>query len=496
MNNRYPSPEIEAPTTRILIALIAVLLAIPSAWVSAADSTPFAVGSMTRFFHDETRSFDSVAGVDTGVRVLLTEIWYPVDHHTAGEGCTHPTYGDYVFGDRQMHRRKMTKTVTPALTKENARDGVTQAQIDQAIDSLFSTPRKSCFEARLARRASGYPVILLSHGDGGTRYSMETTAEALAAHGYIVFAPVHAGNASFAMTGRDPAFETNPRFAEKMAEVLALHDDHGAYGVPENLGQSIPRGEPGALTPEILVGLDAMLMQRVNDLRAILDILPRLDEVGFFKGAVDIDKVGLMGRSLGGATTLAALGLEPRFKAGVAVVAPSVPDFRRSLPREMLAQDGVESVMLSSSPSFPLADLSRPTFLLNSTEDKLIIGLNTAGFKTTMPSRETPHPVLLRAFKESGAAVVWGSFANGNHGTLNVSGPYWWPELRPDTLPRVFDPSATYTLHPARRAHEIQTEKVRLFFDLMIKGDRSAKDRLLSNPDENAGFDIEARNLD
>jgi dienelactone hydrolase len=499
MSIRIPSTISNALTARSLIASLVVVLAIQSAPAPAGEPAPFAVGSMTRFFHDDGRPFDSVAGVDSGVRVLLTEIWYPVDHEDVRRSCTHPTYGDYVFGDRDAHRRLMTESVTRALTAANARDGVSQSRIDRAIERLFSTPRKSCFEARLARRESGFPVVVLSHGDGGTRYSIESTAEELAAHGYIVFAPEHAGNASFAMTGRDPAYETDPRFAEKMAAVRALHDQHGAYGLPENLGQSIPRGEPGALTPEILILLDDMLMQRVNDLRAILDILPQLGEVGFFSGAIDTGRIGLMGRSLGGATTLAALGLEPRFAAGVAVVAPSVPDFRSALPREILAPEGEESVMLSSSPPFPLARLTRPTFLLSSGQDSLIAGINlglAAAFNTPMPTADNPHPVLREAFESSRAPVVWGNFVNGDHGTLNVSGPYWWPELRPNRLPLTFSPDELYTLFPAALAHEIQAEKVRLFFDLTVKGDRTAKEPLSYNPAESLGFELEARNLD
>ena len=56
---------------------------------------PYAIGSKTFFIHDESRPFDSVAGVDVGVRSLLTEIWYPVEHDavTGGE-YSRATYGD------------------------------------------------------------------------------------------------------------------------------------------------------------------------------------------------------------------------------------------------------------------------------------------------------------------------------------------------------------------------------------------------------------------
>ena len=39
-----------------------------------------------------------------------------------------------------------------------------------------------------------YPVVMFSHGNGGTRFQSYFLAEALAAHGYIVVAPDHVGN--------------------------------------------------------------------------------------------------------------------------------------------------------------------------------------------------------------------------------------------------------------------------------------------------------------
>jgi dienelactone hydrolase len=484
--------------SRLLITLNAAFLILLSTPVCSDNAAPFAVGSMTRFFHDESRGFDAVAGVNSGVRVLLTEIWYPVNHLDIGSDSKHPTHGDYVFGDMEMHRRMMTQMVTPPLNSKNVREGITQSQIDQSITALFHVPRASYIEVPLARSKHPFPVVVMSHGDGGTRYNMETVAEHLAAHGYLVIAPEHAGNASFAMTGRDPALTNDPLFEKSMQEVLALHDEHGAYGELANSGQSTPRDESGELSAEFLKQLDLALLQRVNDLRAILDSLSVLNNEGFFKDSINLEQIGLMGRSLGGATTLAALGLEPRFKSGVAVVAPSVPDFRSKLPKEMMASPDEESIMFSSQPIFPLNQLARPTFLLNSAEDALILNINMGlamTFESELPAKGNPHPILRDSFQSSEAPVVWGQFENGNHGTLSVSGSYWWPELRLGQFPRYFDPAIQYTLTPARQAHKIQAEKIRLFFELTVRGDRTAQKKLLDNPWKDMGFQLEARNL-
>ena len=107
-------------------------------WVA---ETPFAVGSTTFFIHDSSRPYDSVGGVDEGVRILITEVWYPVNHTTiAGNRDEYrvATYGDYVFGDRDMHHIMMTNTTFYHLTPDSVNDGVTTDQIDAAIDELFA----------------------------------------------------------------------------------------------------------------------------------------------------------------------------------------------------------------------------------------------------------------------------------------------------------------------------------------------------------------------
>ena len=78
---------------------------------AVSHDTPYAVGSTTLFLHDDTRPYDSVAGIDEGIRTLITEIWYPVDHTSAASGdYRRATYGDYVFGDPLVHRLMMQQT--------------------------------------------------------------------------------------------------------------------------------------------------------------------------------------------------------------------------------------------------------------------------------------------------------------------------------------------------------------------------------------------------
>jgi dienelactone hydrolase len=300
---------------------------------------PYVVGSATAFIHDESRGYDSVAGVDTGVRTLITELWYPVDQTTIDQDSSNyrlATYGDYVFGNPIMHRRMMTQTTFFHLTPQTVKEGVSESEIDEAIGELFSRSRGSYTDAPLSSTPDKFPVVVLTHGDAGSRYNMETTSEYLAAHGYLVIAPDHTGNTPYAMTGSDPALAVegdDPKFRQAMADVLPLLDNQGAYGSPETYGQSYTPLSDGDEAVKTLVDLDHSLLQRLNDLRATINELEKMNRDGPFAGRLDLERIGLIGRSFGGISTFVGLAMEERFTAGFAVVPPGFADVRATLRR-------------------------------------------------------------------------------------------------------------------------------------------------------------------
>ncbi len=466
---------------------------------AATSGPPYAVGSSTFFIHDESRPFDSVAGVDTGMRTLVTELWYPVAKD-AVDGYKKATYGDYVFGNRAVHQMMMTQTTFFHLTPESVREGVDQETIDAGIEELFTRERDSYTDAPLAQSTSPFPVVVMTHGDAGSRYNMETVCEYLAAHGYVVIAPEHTGNSPFAMTGADPALaaDGDPDFRDRMSGVLELLDENGVYGNIETYGQSYTPLATGRESPEFAVNLDASLLQRLGDLRAALAELDRLQAEGRFAGRLNLDRIGLVGRSFGGATTLLGLGMEPRFTAGFSVVPPGYLDLRSTIPKQFLVPAGEESVLLSDGGGFPLGEFTKPTFLLSGAEDHLIIGLGADGAQMLglpAPSAASPHPVLRAAYEASEAPVIWGMLADSNHSSLGVSGTYWWPELKPDTMARYFEEGAEFKLIDVELAHLIQKTKALAFFDLTIREDKTARDRLLDQSWADAGLALEAKNL-
>jgi len=470
----------------------------------AALQAPYAVGSQTRFIHDYSRGYDSVGGIDAGVRILITEVWYPVDHAVVAEdaaGYRRATYGDYVFGDREMHRLMMTQTTFFHLTPDSVRDGVSLTEINATIDELFVRERNSYVDAPPATSQNPWPVVVMSHGDAGSRYNMETACEYLAAHGYLVIAPEHTGNSPYSLTGRDPALAATGGDSElqaRMADVMPHLDNRGAYGNHDTYGQSYAPLGTGLESSESLVNLDDSLVQRVNDLRATLDELEEMNHSGPFAKRLALGRIGLMGRSFGGTTTLAALALEPRLSAGMAVVPYVLPDVRSSLPAELLRPSGQESVLLSTDGPFALGEIRKPMLLLSGAEDALIIGANAslaALVGAPAPTPVNPHPLLRTAFETADQPVVWGLLHNSNHSSFGVSGSYWWPQLKPGTQPRYFEPETSFMLVDPEIAHRMQRVKALQFFDLFIRGDSTARSRLLDNRFAEDGLILEARNL-
>lgn len=462
----------------------------------AVSGAPYTVGSSTVFIHDDGRPFDAVAGVNSGVRTLITEVWYPVAHADITANSVRATYGDYVFGNRTIHHKMLTQTTFFHLTSDSVREGVTEADIEQAIEELFSRQRGSFVDAPVATGSKPWPVIVMSHGDAGSRYNMQSVCEHLAAHGYIVIAPDHTGNSPYAMVGMDPSLDKESGdsiYREQMAGVLLLLDKNGAYGEEVGYGQSYT---PliGGFEVAGFSDLDRSLVERVNDLRAAMNRLDEMNERGPFAGRVDMSSVGLMGRSFGGATTLAGLMIEDRFTAGFAVVPPSLPDMRTLLPEEILVQPPQESVILAAEGRFAMTDLHKPTMLLSGGEDELILGMGyqmATMMESTLPTSANPYPVLENTLDTATVPAIMAIVQNTNHGSFGVSGPYWFPSLKPNTFPMFFDKQRQYTLLDTEIAHRVQKEMALAFFDLTIRGDSTGLDVLRNNPWQEYGTRVE-----
>lgn len=453
MQSRFP----------LLIALVIFIAGCGAPEISVdVPTSHYGVGSNTLFIHDETRGFDSVGGVPEGIRTLITEVWYPVAFESlATQEYREATYGDYVFGNETVHQLMMTQTSFKHLTPETVTGDVTQEAIDGAIQDLFHRTRKSFIGAPIA--LGSFPLVLMTHGDAGSRYNMESVAEYLASQGYIVIAPEHTGNSPYSMIGENPALNTHETYREAMLPILALLDENGVYAHEKEWGQTyIP------LNDLSLKNLDLALLERVNDLRAVIKFieLEQIRDSAVFN-SVDLDRIAVMGRSFGGGAALATASLIDEIDVAVAVAALTQPNLRHLVPKDQRPDEDDETVFLSDNGTV-YDRFEKPTMLLLNAEDETIIpanlGLATlAG--TQLPSLQNRNPQLKSAMEQSIAPVFMGELANSNHGSFTVAAGYWWPELKPNNASLVFMPLFQYELVDSYDTHQLQKRDVYFFLD-------------------------------
>src|SRR5450432_1112566 len=139
------------------------------------------------------------------------------------------------------------------------------------------------------------PIVLFSHGLGGSRAGSKFLGEHWAARGYIA------------------VFVQHPGSDEAVWKDAAPKDRMAAMRTAESLEN---------------------FLLRVRDVRAVLDELEVWNKNGLLAGRMDLTKIGMSGHSFGAVTTEAVSGetlplsgtqlTDPRIRAAV-ILSPSVP---------------------------------------------------------------------------------------------------------------------------------------------------------------------------
>ena len=173
--------------------------------------------------------------------------------------------------------------------------------------ALPNVTTHSCLNAPVA--AGSHPVVTLTHGFTGTYTDYTFLAEDLASRGYVVTSVDHTHEAT-AVEFPDGRLETSV---------------FGSYLT------KYTRSDAGTLGFAVAVRLD--------DLQFVLNELARLNAAsgGDFGGTLDLSRIGLVGHSLGGLTTLRALEREPRFKAGVLLDGLMEPHYAKPIQQAVLS---------------------------------------------------------------------------------------------------------------------------------------------------------------
>lgn len=259
------------------LALFA-LLGLAALWIEhrtgitlPAPTGPFAIGRLIYRWADDAAP-DKLAPAPGAHRELVVWIWYP-----AASTVAPGPMDDYL----------------PAPWREAA-ERATVAPIRFLTRDLARVRGHSLRNADVSAKQPRYPVVILRAGASSEVVNYSTLAEDLASHGYIV-------------VGLDAPYRTG---------VVVFPDGRVVRRVPANNPENcleLGGAEQAGCITRLLTAWTA-------DMSFVLDRLARLnagDPSGKFTGRLDLDRIGVLGHSFGGAQALQFCHDDPRCKAGV-----------------------------------------------------------------------------------------------------------------------------------------------------------------------------------
>lgn len=236
-----------------------------------APGGEYAVGRMETVWSDDSRDDVFSADPDDHRQVPVT-LWYPAGQTSAASRAA---------------------WLSPELAAALAPMLGTSSDVLQAVEV------NAYQDAPLADAELPFPVVILSHGDRTVPALYTTYAEALASHGFVVVGVAHPYNAL----------------------VVTLKDGVQVTAVPE--AGVVPPGINPAMSPlEIAYAIDAQgkhaSATAAADLRFVIDQLVALERFDSkFSGRLNLDHLGVMGHSLGGAAAIETLIQDSRVDAAV-----------------------------------------------------------------------------------------------------------------------------------------------------------------------------------
>jgi dienelactone hydrolase len=365
----------------------------PSASKLASPILPEPTGAYgvgTAVFHltDNSRP-DSLAKKTGQFRELMFQVWYPAD--AAPEGSAAP----YI----------PNAALLQAL-KDEQHDG----QDPAVFDSWKDVHTFAAMDAPLSKKRAKFPLLFFSHGLGESRSSYTAFSQDLASHGYIVVCIDHSYGGITVLPG---------------GRVLSTGDDPEA-GNTEATARAVEAWAKDAafvldrMTPPVKT--DSALARR-------------------FAKRVDLDRIGMLGHSLGGAAALEACRADSRFKACADL---------DGAPFGKVTQEGVKrpTLELRSQPLYSDEDLARRGRTRAQWDE---MGRQGKLLWDTLLPRNKVIPVYIVKIKGTGHM----SFSDA-------------PFVMPDTINRFGG-----RIIDARRGYEIITRYVLDFFGKYFDGKRS-----------------------
>ncbi len=275
-------PEVHAQTSGATASPGTTQSAIaqPTVFKLPDPSGPLGIGRVAYEWIDTSRP-DGYASDPHAHRTLMVYLWYPTARGAAGKAAA------YLPGARQMDA-----------------DPDVQHQMKEEFGALWplmvsgEIKSHAIEDAPASRTPREFPVVLLSHGLGGTGLEYTSLIEELVSHGYVVAAIEHTYTASAVV------------FPD--GKVVPAHHDT----------------EPVGLTPaqrwqRTMESAGLQIRQGAEDVLFIINKLTELNKSsthGFLlAGRLDLSRMAAVGHSAGGGYATGACQLDARFHACVSL---------------------------------------------------------------------------------------------------------------------------------------------------------------------------------
>lgn len=251
-------------TLALAAALVIPLYALPPI-VLPNPTGSHDIGTINYYWIDDSRRKTWTAAEDDK-REIVVRVWYPAT------SMDHMKRAPYAHPVEQM---KSLGKGQPLYVKA-------------IIDSIKNVTTHSYLQAPISSAKAEYPVLLLSPGFGASNFMYTSMTENLASHGYIVVAIEHSYYTEI------PTLFPDGRITK---EKVILTED-----------------------PSIWDSMEEHMQQWVDDVKFVLDRLYDLngeDPHHILTGKMNLQRLGMLGHSFGGAAAAQVMHQDSRVRSGV-----------------------------------------------------------------------------------------------------------------------------------------------------------------------------------